>query len=82
VVEFVYKRRQGLRLLGLALLAAGIGVAIGISALAGWILVGAAALVLASVQPLLLAHIRYRQAHRRAPQNGHGADPEDLEPPL
>lgn len=82
MVEFVYKRRQGLRLLGLALLAAGIAVAIGISALAGWILIGVAALVLAAVQPLLLAHIRYRQAHRRAPHNGHGADPEDVEPPL
>lgn len=82
MVEFVYARRQTLRLVGLALLAAGIGVAIGISPVAGWILIGMAALVLAAVQPLLLAQIRHRQARRRAPGNGHGADPEDFDPSL
>lgn len=82
MVEFVYSRRHALRIGGLALLVAGIGVAIAISEVAGWALIGAAALVLAAVQPLLLAHIRYRQAQERAPQNGQGADAEDLEPPL
>jgi hypothetical protein len=81
VGEFVYRRRHALRLAGLALLAAGIGVAIGLSALAGWALIGAAALVLASVQPLLLAQIRHRHVHKRAQGNGHGADPEDFDLP-
>jgi hypothetical protein len=44
---------------------------------------GVAALVLLPVQPQLLAHLRSRQARRRAPQNGHGAgaDADDFDLP-
>ncbi|HEY1596162.1 MAG TPA: hypothetical protein VGF74_12250 [Thermoleophilaceae bacterium] len=84
MVEFVYKRRNSLRLAGLALLVAGLGIAIGISAVAGLVLIALAALILAAVQPLLMAHVRSRQARRRARNNGHGpgtgADDVDLGP--
>jgi hypothetical protein len=79
VVEFVYRRRHAVRLAGLALLAAGLGIAIGISAAAGLALAGVAALVLAAVQPQLLAPLRSRQARRRAPKNGHGPDADDVD---
>jgi len=48
-----------------------------------WALVGVAALVLLSVQPLLLARLRSRQLRRRAPRNGHvpGADAHDVDLP-
>jgi uncharacterized protein (DUF58 family) len=61
-----------LRLAGLLLLAAGLGIAIGISAVAGLVLIALAALILAAVQPLLMAHLRSRQVKRRAQNNGHG----------
>jgi hypothetical protein len=81
--EFVYKSRHTLRLFGLALLVAGLGIAIGISEVAGLVVIGVAALVLVSVQPLLLAHLRSRQARMRAPNNGHGAgtDADDVDLP-
>jgi predicted Kef-type K+ transport protein len=79
VVEFVYRRRHTLRIAGLGLLIAGLGVAIGLDAAAGLVLVGAAALLLACSQPLLLAHLRYRQARRQAPHNGHGPRVDDLD---
>jgi hypothetical protein len=81
--EFVYKRRHTLRLVGLALFVAGLGTAIGISEVAGFVLIGVAAVVLGSVQPLLLAHVRSRQARLRAPNNGHGSgtDPDDVDLP-
>jgi hypothetical protein len=79
VVEFVYRRRHVLRIAGLALLMAGLGVAIGLDAVAGFALIGAAALLLACAQPLLLAHLRYRQARRQAPNNGHGPRVDDFD---
>ena len=79
----MYRHAHIVRLVGVALLFAGLGVAIGIDAVAGLSVVGLAALVLASVQPQLLAHIRSRQARRRAPRNGHvpGADADDVDLP-
>ena len=83
MVEFVYKRRHVLRLCGIGLCVAGLCIAIAYSALAGTAVFVVGALVLASVQPLLLAHLRSRQARRRAPQNGHGAgtDADDFDVP-
>jgi len=83
MLDLIYRRRHFLRLAGLALLVAGLGVAIGIDAAAGLVLIGVAALVLLSVQPLLLARIRSRELRRRAPRNGHvpGADAHDLDLP-
>ena len=80
VIELLHRRRHRLRLLGLALLLAGLGVAIGIDAAAGLALVGLAALVLVPVQPLLLARMRSHAARRRASRNGHGpaADARDF----
>jgi hypothetical protein len=79
----MYSRRNTLRLIGLALLFTGLGVAVGVDVVAGLAVVGLAALVLASVQPQLLAHIRSRRARRRAPRNGHvpGADADDVDLP-
>jgi uncharacterized membrane protein YhiD involved in acid resistance len=81
--DWIYGRRHVLGLVGLALLFAGLGVAIGIDAAAGFALVGVAALVLALVQPLLLAQMRSREARRRAPRNGHvpDADAHDVDLP-
>jgi hypothetical protein len=81
VVEFVYRRKRLLRGAGLALLAAGLGVATAIDAVAGIALVGAAAVLLAATQPLLLAHLRYRRARRAARGNGHrtGVDADDVD---
>jgi uncharacterized membrane protein YhiD involved in acid resistance len=81
VVEFVYRRQQALRLAGLALLAAGVGVAIGIDVVAGAVLIAMAALILACVQPLLLAHLRHRRARHVARSNGHGpgVHPDDID---
>jgi len=83
MLDLIYRRRHFLRLAGLALLVAGLGVAIGIDAAAGLVLIGVAALVLLSVQPLLLARIRSRELRRRAPRNGHvpGADAHDVDLP-
>jgi hypothetical protein len=81
--DLLYRKRNAIALVGLALLVVGLGVAIGIDAAAGLAVVGVAALVLASVQPQLLAHLRSRQARRRAPRNGHvpGADAHDVDLP-
>jgi len=83
MVEFVYKRRQLFRLGGIALLVAGLCIGIAFDEAAGFVVMGIAALVLLSVQPQLLAHLRSRQARRRAPQNGHGAgaDADDFDVP-
>jgi len=83
MLDLIYRHRHFLRLAGLALLVAGLGVAIGIDAAAGLVLIGVAALVLLSVQPLLLARIRSRELRRRAPRNGHvpGADARDVDLP-
>ena len=80
VIELLHGWRHRLRLAGLALLLAGLGVAMGIDAAAGLALVGLAALVLVPVQPLLLARMRSRAARRRASRNGHGpaADARDF----
>ncbi len=81
MVEFVYRRRRALRTAGLALLAAGLGVATAIDEVAGFALIGAAAFLLAISQPLLLAHMRYRRARRAARGNGHrpGVDTDDVD---
>jgi len=83
MVEFVYTRRNSLRLIGIGVSVAGLCIAITFSELAGTIVFVVGALVLASVQPLLLAHLRSKQARRRAPQNGHGAgaDVHDFDEP-
>jgi len=81
MVEFVYKRRHVLRLGGIALLVAGLCTGIAFDEVGGLVLIGLAALVLLAVQPQLLAHLRSRQAGRRAPQNGHGADADDFDAP-
>jgi hypothetical protein len=83
MVEFVYKRRHVLRLGGLALLVAALCIGIAFDEVGGLVLMGVAALVLLPVQPQLLAHLRSRQARRRAPQNGHGAgaDADDFDLP-
>ena len=80
VIELLHRWRHHLRLTGLALLLAGLGVAIGIDATAGLAVVGLAAIVLVPVQPLLLARMRSRAARRRASRNGHGpaADARDF----
>jgi predicted Kef-type K+ transport protein len=81
VLDLIYASRHALRLGGLALLIAGLGVAIGIDAAAGLSLVALGAVLLALVQPLVLARMRSRQARRRAPRNGHGpgADAQDVD---
>jgi hypothetical protein len=83
MLDLIYRWRHSLALAGLALLIGGLGVAIGIDAVAGLVLVGVAALVLLSVQPQLMAHLRSRQLRRRAPRNGHvpGADAHDVDLP-
>src|SRR5204863_423894 len=65
--DLLYRRRNAIALAGIAVLLVGLGVAIGIDAGAGLAVVGLAALLLASVQPQLLAHLRSRQARRGAP---------------
>ena len=81
VFDLIYASRHALRLGGLAVLAAGLGVAIAIDSDAGLGLVVLGAVILALVQPLLLARMRSRQARRRAPRNGHGpgADTHDVD---
>src|SRR5436190_22297418 len=81
--DLLYRRRNAIALAGIAVLLVGLGVAIGIDAGAGLAVVGLAALLLASVQPQLLAHLRSRQARRGAPRNGHvpGADAHDIDLP-
>jgi hypothetical protein len=81
--DLLYRRRNAIALLGLALVLVGLGIAVGIDVVAGLAVVGVAALLLASVQPQLLAHLRSRQARRRAPRNGHvpGADAHDVDLP-
>jgi hypothetical protein len=83
VDDLIYRRRHGLRLTGLALLAAGLAIAIGVDSAAGLAVVGLGALVLLVVQPLILARARARAARRRAPRNGHGpgADAQDVDLP-
>lgn len=83
MIDAIYRRRHRIQLAGLLVLLAGLGVAIGVEAAAGLALVGAAALLLAVVQPQLLAHLRSQQGRRRAPRNGHlpGADADDVRPP-
>jgi hypothetical protein len=83
MVEFVYKRRHVFRLCGIAVLVAGLCIGIAFDEAGGLGLIGVAALVLLAVQPQLLAHLRSRQARRRAPQNGHGAgtDADDFDLP-
>jgi membrane protein implicated in regulation of membrane protease activity len=81
VFDLIYRTRHALRLGGLALLVVGLAVTIGIDTAAGLGLVALAAVVLALVQPLVLARMRSRQARRRAPRNGHGpgADAQDVD---
>ena len=83
MLDLIYRGRTAIRLAGLALLATGLGVATGIDGAAGLALVGAAALVLVPVQPVVLARLRSRQGRRRAPRNGHlpGANADEVEPP-
>ncbi|HEY2601868.1 MAG TPA: hypothetical protein VGI67_09945 [Thermoleophilaceae bacterium] len=79
-MDRVYRRRHMLRLLGLSLLVSGLGVATGFDSVVGLALIGVAAIVLALVQPQLLAHVQSRQARRRAPDNGHGTiDRDDVD---
>jgi hypothetical protein len=77
----IHSHRQALRLLGLALLAAGLAVALAFDAVAGLVLVVAAAITLALVQPLILARVRSRSVRKVASSNGHSpaTDVEDLE---
>ena len=77
----IYAKRHALRLSGLTALIAGLAVAIGIDSRAGLGLVALAAVLLALVQPFVLARMRSRQARRRAPRNGHGpgADAQDVD---
>jgi hypothetical protein len=65
----------------LALLAAGVGVAIGIDVVAGVALIAVAVLILGCVQPLLLARLHHRRARRLAGSNGHGpgVHPDDID---
>jgi hypothetical protein len=81
VVDAIYRTRHALRLAGLVLLLAGLGVAVGVDASAGLVMVGFGALVLVPVQPQLLGRMRAREARRRAPRNGHGpgADAQDID---
>ncbi len=83
MIDWVYRNRHRIQLAGLLLVVCGLGVAIGIEVAAGLAIVGAAALLLAAVQPQLLARLRSRQGRRRAPRNGHlpGTDTDDVKPP-
>lgn len=82
MIDAIFRHRHTIQLAGLLLVLAGLGVAIGFEEVAGLVMVGAAALLLAVVQPQLLAQLRSRQGRRRAPRNGHvpGADADDVKP--
>lgn len=81
MLDLVFRRRHAVRLAGLALLVAGIALAAGIAVPAGIVLIALAAIVLALVQPQILARVRSRRAQRLAPRNGHGpgADASELD---
>jgi hypothetical protein len=81
VFEHIHSHRQALRLLGLALLAAGLAVALAFDAVAGLVLVVAAAITLALGQPLILARVRSRSVRKVVSSNGHSpaTDVEDLD---
>jgi hypothetical protein len=77
----IHSHRQALRLVGLALLATGLAVALAFDVVAGLALVAASAIPLALVQPLILARARSRSVEKVASSNGHspGTDSEDLD---
>ena len=81
MIDALYRRRHALRILGLVLLVAGLPLIASLDEAAGVALVATAAVVLASVQPTILAHVRSRRARRLAPRNGHGpgADASELD---
>ena len=72
-----------LRAAGLALLLAGILVALLASPAVGLALVGASSLPLALSHPLVVQRARLRAGRRAAPRNGHPgtSEPEDVGPP-
>jgi hypothetical protein len=77
----IHSHRQALRLVGLALLVAGLAVALAIDVVAGLALIAAAAVPLALVQPIILARARSRSVNKVASSNGHspGTQSEDLD---
>jgi F0F1-type ATP synthase membrane subunit c/vacuolar-type H+-ATPase subunit K len=83
VIERLLPYVRPARAAGLALLAAGIVVALAWHAAIGLAVIGAAAVLLAFSQPLLVQRARTRAGRRAAPLNGHSraAEPDDLDLP-
>ena len=81
MIDRLFRHRHALRSAGLTLLAAGLALVLLVGADAGLPVVAAAVVLLASVQPLILAWLRSRAVRHVAPQNGHAprAGAEDLE---
>jgi hypothetical protein len=77
----IHRHRQALRVTGLALLSAGLAVALAFDVVAGLALIAASALPLTLVQPLILARARSRSVRSVASSNGHSpvADSEDID---
>jgi hypothetical protein len=84
VTRFLLAQAARLSVAGLALLVVGIVLALAVDSVAGFAVIGAAALVLAVSQPLLIQRVRSRVGRRAAPRNGHPGPtlPEDVDPYL
>jgi hypothetical protein len=82
MITGLYRHRHALRVVGLALLVAGLALALAVGPLPGLALVAGSVLPLALSQPLILAHARSRSGRRVASSNGHQppADPDELDP--
>jgi hypothetical protein len=83
-MQRIHAHRQAVRLCGLALLIAGLAVLVAFDAVAGGALIAASVLLLALVQPQILARARSRAARKVASSNGHppGTTSEDLDAEL
>ena len=84
VIRLLLRYAARISALGLAVLAAGIVIALAVDAVVGIAVVGAAAVLLAMSQPLLVQRVRARVGRRAAPRNGHPGPtfPEDVDPYL
>ena len=84
VTRLLLRNAARISALGLAVLAAGIVLALAVNALVGIAVIGAAAVLLAISQPLLIQRVRARVGRRAAPRNGHPGPtlPEDVDPYL
>jgi hypothetical protein len=84
VVRLLLRYAARISALGLAMLATGIVLALAVDVVVGIAVIGAAAVLLAVSQPLLVQSVRASVGRRAAPRNGHPGPtlPEDVDPYL